>query len=109
MTRTSIRPIALLLAASVLLMFSPLAQAEPPCDRYPVDQQQRCAAIWRQLNAEAESEIGRFGMAQLKRRDEGKITAEQHLQENLAFIKQVTEKRLRRLDERMGKAASPTK
>ncbi|MEW6248356.1 MAG: hypothetical protein AB1555_16835 [Nitrospirota bacterium] len=79
------------------------AAAEPPCDRYPTNKQVRCAAIWKELNEQGEAEVARFGLAQQKRREEGKITAEQHLQENIAFIKQATEKRLKLLDERMAK------
>ena len=63
----------------------------------------RCAAIWKELNAQGEAEVAQFGLAQQKRRDEGKITAEQHLRENIAFIKQATEKRLKLLEERMAK------
>ena len=47
--------------------------------------------------------MAQFGMDQLKRRQEGKITQEQHLQENTTFIKQSAEKRLRQLSERMVK------
>ncbi len=79
------------------------AAAEPPCDRYPTNKQERCAAIWKELNAQGEAEVAQFGLAQQKRREEGTITAEQHLQENIAFIKQATEKRLKLLDERMAK------
>jgi hypothetical protein len=39
----------------------------------------------------------------LKRREEGQITAEQHLAQNMDFIKQSTQKRLARLNERMAK------
>ena len=97
MTRTAIRFLALL-AASLLLTSSPPVQAEPPCDRYPLGEQKRC-------NAEAVSEVAQFGLDQLKRRQEGKITAEQHLQENTAFIKRSAEKRLKLLDERMARMA----
>jgi len=47
--------------------------------------------------------MAQFGVDQVKRRQEGTITQEQHLQENTAFIKQSAEKRLRLLSERMGK------
>jgi hypothetical protein len=40
---------------------------------------------------------------QLKRREQGQITAEQHLAQNMDFIKQSTEKRLARLNQRMAK------
>jgi len=77
--------------------------ADPPCDKYPVAKQATCAAIWKSLNQEDGPLIAQFGLDQLKRREEGKINAEQHLGENMAFIKQSTEKRLARLKERMAK------
>ena len=77
--------------------------ADPPCDKYPVAKQTICAAIWKALNQEDGPVIAQFGLDQLKRREEGKINAEQHLGENMAFIKQSTEKRLARLKERMAK------
>jgi hypothetical protein len=77
--------------------------ADPPCDKYPVAKQTTCAAIWKTLNQEDGPLIAQFGLDQLKRREEGKINAEQHLGENMAFIKQSTEKRLARLKERMAK------
>ena len=77
--------------------------ADPPCDKYPVAKQTACAAIWKELNQEDGPVIAQFGLDQLKRREEGKINAEQHLGENMAFIKQSTEKRLARLKERMAK------
>jgi len=76
---------------------------DPPCDKYPIAKQTACAAIWKSLNQEDGPLIAQFGLDQLKRREEGKITAEQHLGENMAFIKHSTEKRLERLKERMGK------
>jgi len=75
--------------------------ADQPCERYPESQQKRCAALWRQINAETGPEVAKFGLEQLKRREEGKITAEEHLQENMAFIKQHAEKRMKLLRERM--------
>jgi len=77
--------------------------ADPPCDKYPVAKQTTCAAIWKSLNDEDGPLIAQFGLDQLKRREAGKINAEQHLGENMAFIKQSTEKRLARLKERMAK------
>lgn len=77
--------------------------ADPPCDKYPIVMQTKCAAIWKSLNQEDGPVIAQFGLDQLKRREEGKINAEQHLGENMAFIKQSTEKRLARLKERMAK------
>ena len=77
--------------------------ADPPCDTYPVLLQAKCAAIWKSLNQEDGPVIAQFGLDQQKRREEGKINAEQHLGENMAFIKQSTEKRLARLKERMAK------
>jgi hypothetical protein len=90
-------------ALSVFLITSQVALADPPCDRYPSIRQKRCKTIWKQINAETESEVAKFGMDQLKRRQEGRITAEQHLQENTAFIKQSAERRLKLLHERMTK------
>jgi len=77
--------------------------ADPPCDKYPSAKQVRCAEIWKELNKEDGPLIAQFGLDQLKRREQGKINAEQHLGENMAFIKQSTEKRLERLKERMEK------
>jgi hypothetical protein len=77
--------------------------ADPPCDKYPVVKQATCAAIWKSLNQEDGPSIAQFGLDQLKRREEGKINAEQHLGENMAFIKQSTQKRVTRLKERMAK------
>jgi hypothetical protein len=77
--------------------------ADPPCDKYPVAKQAICVAIWKALNQEDGPSIAQFGLDQLKRREEGKINAEQHLGENMAFIKQSTEKRLERLRIRMEK------
>jgi hypothetical protein len=76
---------------------------DPPCDKYPPAKQSRCADIWKALNNEDGPSIARFGLDQQKRRDEGKINAEQHLAENMQFIKQSTEKRLERLKQRMAK------
>jgi hypothetical protein len=76
---------------------------DPPCDKYPPAKQPRCTEIWKELNLEDGPIISQFGLDQLKRREEGKITAQQHLAENMAFIKQSTEKRLERLNERMAK------
>ena len=76
---------------------------DPPCDKYPPAQQSRCAEIWKELNLEDGPIISQFGLDQLKRREEGKITAQQHLAENMTFIKQSTEKRLERLKERMSR------
>ncbi len=91
--------LGLLLAGWPIAGFS----ADPPCDRYPTAKQARCAAVWKELNQEDGPSIAQFGLAQQKRRDEGKINAEQHLSENMAFIKQSTEKRLERLKARMEK------
>jgi len=93
------------LLALFLFLISPdrCARAEQPCDRYPAPQQKRCEALWKQINAETGPEVAKFGLDQLKRREEGKITAEQHLQENTAFIKQHAVKRMKLLEERMAK------
>ncbi|WP_455379217.1 hypothetical protein [Petrachloros mirabilis] len=77
--------------------------ADPPCDKYPAGKHARCEEIWKSLNQEDGPAIAQFGLDQLKRREEGKITAEQHLAQNMAFIKQSTERRLARLKERMAK------
>ena len=77
--------------------------ADPPCDKYPIVIQTKCEAIWKSLYQEDGPVIAKFGLDQQKRREEGKINAEQHLRENMAFIKQSTEKRLARLKERMTK------
>jgi hypothetical protein len=88
--------------ASVSLAAAPPAAA-PPCDKYPPAKQSRCAEIWKELNREDGPLVAQFGLDQQKRREEGKITAQQHLAENMTFIKQSTEKRLERLKERMAK------
>lgn len=82
---------------------SATAAADPPCDKYPPAQQPRCAEIWKALNKEDGPGIAQFGLDQQKRREEGKINAQQHLAENMTFIKQATEKRMERLKERMAK------
>ncbi len=76
---------------------------DPPCDKYPTAKQAKCAVAWKELNQEDGSSISQFGLAQLKRREEGKINAGQHLAENMTFIKQSTQKRLERLRSRMEK------
>ena len=93
-----------LLLILILTITTPaLVRAEQPCDRYPTSKQQRCETLWKQINDEAVDEMAQFGTNQLKRREEGRITAEQHLKENMAFIKQSGEKRLKLLGERMDK------
>ena len=77
--------------------------ADPPCDKYPIVIQTKCEAIWKLLYQEDGPVIAQFGLDQQKRREEGKINAEQHLGENMTFIKQSTEKRLARLKERMAR------
>lgn len=81
----------------------PAGAVDPPCDAYPPAKQPRCVEIWKDLNQEDGPVIAQFGMSQLKRREQGQITAEQHLAENMNFIKQSTQKRLARLYERMAK------
>ena len=76
---------------------------ETPCDAYPSHKQTRCMEIWKDLYREDGPVIAQFGLDQLKRREQGQITAEQHLAENMSFIKRSTEKRLARLNERMSK------
>lgn len=91
------------LALMLALGGSVALAADPPCDKYPTAKQARCTEIWKELNREDGPTIAAFGLAQQKRRDEGQINAEQHLAENMAFIKQSTEKRLMRLHTRMAK------
>ena len=76
---------------------------DPPCDAFPPAKQHRCVEIWKDLYKEDGPVIAQFGLDQLKRREEGKITAQQHLAQNMDFIKQATERRLARLTERMAK------
>jgi hypothetical protein len=92
-----------ILFALAIVAASHAKAADPPCDKYPVAKQTTCAAIWKSLNQEDGPSIAQFGLDQLKRREEGKINAEQHLAENMAFIKQSTDKRLERLRARMEK------
>lgn len=95
---------ALLLAVMLLgVSWSSAWAVDPPCDKYPPTKQTTCAAVWKELNQEDGPSISQFGLAQLKRREEGKINAQQHLAENMTFIKQSTEKRLERLRVRMEK------
>jgi hypothetical protein len=106
MPRIDVRRTVPALALAFVLLgtsWSTAGAADPPCDKYPVAKQTTCAAIWKSLNQEDGPVIAQFGLDQLKRREEGKINAEQHLGENMAFIKQSTEKRLARLKERMAK------
>ncbi|TKS62972.1 MAG: hypothetical protein EWM73_01923 [Nitrospira sp.] len=98
-TMTALALISILLGTS----WSTAWAADPPCDKYPIAKQTTCAEIWKALNQEDGPSIAQFGLDQLKRREEGKINPEQHLGENMAFIKQSTEKRLARLKERMAK------
>lgn len=93
-----------LLASFVVVASAVGAEAvDPPCDKYPAAKQTRCVEIWKSLNQEDGPVIAQFGLDQLKRREEGKITAEQHLAQNMEFIKQSTAKRLARLKEQMAK------
>ena len=89
------------LIISLFLTTSVASAADPPCDKYPTTKQTRCAEIWKELNKEDGPIIAQFGLDQQKRRDEGKINAQQHLAENMIFIKQSTEKRIERLKERI--------
>lgn len=99
--RRSLALIVLGLAAFAL--HSRAEAADPPCDKYPAAKQARCMEIWRELNREDGAAIAQFGLDQQKRRDAGTITAQQHLAENMMFIRQSTEKRLARLKDRMAK------
>ncbi len=89
------------LLMSLFLTTSVSWAADPPCDKYPPAKQTRCAEIWKELNKEDGPIIAQFGLDQQKRREEGKINAQQHLAENMIFIRQSTEKRIARLKERM--------
>lgn len=91
------------LIISLAITTSSASAADPPCDKYPSAKQSRCTEIWKELNKEDGSIIAQFGLDQQKRRDEGKINAQQHLAENMTFIKQSTEKRIERLKERMAR------
>lgn len=77
--------------------------ADLPCNKYPPEKQSRCTEVWKELNKEDGPVIAQFGLDQQKRRDEGKINAQQHLAENMIFIKQSTDKRIERLKERMAR------
>jgi hypothetical protein len=99
--RTVTRLTGILTAVSLLA--APALAADPPCDSYPPAKQPRCAEVWKELYKEDGPVIAQFGLDQLKRREQGQITAQQHLAENMNFIKQSTEKRLARLNERMAK------
>ena len=88
---------------SLILTASVSWAGDPPCDKYPPAKQSRCAEIWNEFNKEDGRVVAQFGLDQQKRRDEGKINAQQHLAENMIFIKQSTEKRIERLKERMAK------
>ncbi len=92
-----------ILLGLVIATVTHVQAADPPCDKYPPVKQQRCAEIWKELNQEDGPLIAQFGLDQQKRRDDGKINAQQHLAENMTFIKQSTKKRLVRLKERMAK------
>ena len=85
------------------LSVEPVWAVDPPCDVYPPAKQARCIEIWQDLYREDGPVIAQFGLDQLKRREEGQITAEQHLAQNMDFIKQSTQKRLARLNNRMAK------
>jgi hypothetical protein len=85
------------------LSAEPARAIDPPCDAYPPAKQVRCMEIWMDLYKEDGPVIAQFGLDQLKRREQGQITAQQHLAENMNFIKQSTEKRLTRLSQRMAK------
>ncbi|MBH0201436.1 MAG: hypothetical protein HP496_03815 [Nitrospira sp.] len=89
------------LMISLFVTSSAWSAVGPPCDKYPATKQSRCTEIWKELNKEDGPIIAQFGLDQQKRRDEGKINAQQHLAENMIFIKQSTEKRIERLKERM--------
>ena len=86
-----------------LAAYVPAKAADPPCDKYPAAKQRRCTEIWAELNREDAAAIAQFGLDQQKRRDTGAINAQQHLAENMLFIRQSTDRRLERLKDRMAK------
>ncbi|HEX6531867.1 MAG TPA: hypothetical protein VF019_04530 [Nitrospira sp.] len=88
---------------SLVLLVAQAWAVDPPCDVYPPAKQARCMEIWKDLYKEDGPVIAQFGLDQLKKREQGQITAEQHLAQNMDFIKQSTEKRLARLNQRMAK------
>lgn len=92
-----------IIMAGVFVWLPSALAADAPCDTYPAVKQPRCAEIWKELNREDGPVIAQFGLDQQKRRDAGTINAQQHLAENMTFIKQSTEKRLARLKDRMSK------
>jgi hypothetical protein len=91
------------LILSLVIIPSMTSAADPPCDKYPSAKLPRCIEIWKSLNKEDGPTIAQFGLDQQKRREEGKINAQQHLAENMTFIQQSTEKRIERLKERMAR------
>lgn len=91
------------LTLGLILTASMCWAGDPPCDTYPPSKQARCGEIWKELNKEDGPIIAQFGLDQQKRREEGKINAQQHLAENITFIKQSTDKRIERLHARMAK------
>ncbi|MBD0316278.1 MAG: hypothetical protein ICV75_06270 [Nitrospiraceae bacterium] len=95
-------PIIVLLLAG-LAAYAPTEAADPPCDKYPAAKERRCTEIWAELNREDAAAIAQFGLDQQKRRDAGAINAQQHLAENMLFIRQSTDKRLERLKDTMAK------
>ena len=92
-----------LIVVLVGLGTGPAGAADPPCDAFPPAKQSRCMEIWKDLYNEDGPVIAQFGLDQLKRREAGSITAEQHLAQNMDFIRQSTQKRLAKLNERMAK------
>lgn len=92
-----------IIMAGMFAGLSDAVAADAPCDTYPSVKQSRCAEIWNELNREDGPIIAQFGLDQQKRRDAGTINAQQHLAENMTFIKQSTAKRLARLKDRMAK------
>lgn len=101
MNRPWYRSVGLILSLAITPAIA--SAADPPCDKYLPAEQPRCIEIWKGLNKEDGPVIAQFGLDQQKRREEGKINAQQHLAENMTFIKQATEKRIERLKERMAK------
>ena len=77
--------------------------ADPPCDTYPAAKQPRCSEIWKDLYKEGRPGHRTVWAGPTEASRGSQITAEQHLAQNMDFIKQSTEKRLARLKARMAK------
>ncbi len=97
------RRLVLLAALSGLLptpaVAPPASLADKPCDDSLREKQHRCEALWKQISGEAAPETAQCGLDQLRHRQEGKLTQEQHLPDNTGFIEHSAERRLELLKE----------